>query len=134
MYHCNSSFQQCNSAFTGGLNHLFRRIIFSFYGNGNWFLMKCILFLLSEEIIVIGYNLVSFLHNFMENISGWTKINVLFNNEHLILIIFLIDWQWIWFKKYFKNIESIKSSRISIKIRKILLFSKSFSVFISCHP
>jgi len=31
--------------------------------------------------LVTGYNLVSFLHNFMENISVLTKRNVLFNNE-----------------------------------------------------
>jgi len=40
----------------------------------------------SGEIIVIGYNLVSFLHNFMENISVLTKCNVLFDNKHFILI------------------------------------------------
>ena len=44
-----------------------------------------------KEIIVIGYNLVSFHHNFMENISVLKKWNVLFNNEHLILIwLFLV--------------------------------------------
>jgi len=50
---------------------------------------NCISFLWSEEIIVIGYNLVSFLHNLMENIV-LTKCNVLFNNEHLILILLLL--------------------------------------------
>ena len=44
----------------------------------------------SEEIIVFGYSLVSFLHNFMENISVFTKCNVLFNNEQLILILFFL--------------------------------------------
>ena len=55
--------------------------------------MNCISFSWSEEIIVIEYNLVSFLHNSMENISVLTKCNVLTNNEHLILILFfsLID-------------------------------------------
>ena len=58
---------------TGGLNHLFRRIIFSIHGHGIWFLKNRIQFLCSEEIIVIGYYLVSFLHNCMENISVVTK-------------------------------------------------------------
>ena len=45
----------------------------------------------SKEIIVIEQNLVSFLHSFMENISDLTECNVLFNNEHLILIrLFLL--------------------------------------------
>ena len=53
---------------------------------------NCISFLWSEEIIVIGYNSVSFLHNFMENISVLTKCNVLFNNKTFnINMIFLID-------------------------------------------
>ena len=54
---------------------------------------NCISFSWSEEIIVIGYNVVSFLHSFMENISDLTECNALFNNEHLILIwfFFLID-------------------------------------------
>ena len=42
---------------------------------------NCISFLWSEEIMVIGYNLVWFLHNFMENISFLTKCNVLSNND-----------------------------------------------------
>ena len=42
-------------------------------------------FLWPEVVIVIGINLVSFHHNFMENISVLTKCNVLFDNEHLIL-------------------------------------------------
>ena len=46
-------------------------------------------------------------------------------------MIFLIDWQWIWFKNYFEDIKSRKASRILMNIRKMLLFSKSFSVFIS---
>ena len=49
-------------------------------------------------------------------------------------MIFLIDWQWIWFKNYFKDIKSRISSRIARKIRKFLLFSKSFSVSIENHP
>ena len=48
-----------------------------------------ILFLRSEEIIVTGYNLVSFLYNLMENIV-LPKCNVLFNNEHLILILLFL--------------------------------------------
>ena len=79
-----------NSRISGGTNHLFRRIIYHIHGHGKWFLKKCISFLWSEEIIVIGYNLVSFLHNFMKNISVLTKCNVLFNNEHLILICFFL--------------------------------------------
>ena len=42
--------------------------------------------------------------------------------------IFLIDWQGIWFKNYFEAIKSRKSARILMKISKMLLFSKSFSV------
>jgi len=64
---------------TGGLNHLFRRIIFSIHGHGKWFMKNCISFLWSEKIIVIRYNLASFLHSFRENISVLTKCNVLFN-------------------------------------------------------
>ena len=77
-----------DSSLAGGLKNLFRRIIFSIHGHVKWFLK--IVFLCSEEIIVIGYNLVSFLHNFMENISFLTKCNVLFNNENLILIWFFL--------------------------------------------
>ena len=47
---------------------------------------KLFSFLWSEEIKVIGYNLVSFIHNLMDNIPISTKCNVLFNNEHLISI------------------------------------------------
>ena len=79
---------------SGGLNHLFRRIIFSIHGHGKWFLKNCISFLWSGEIIVIGYNLVSFLHIFMENID---LISIWF---------FLIAWQWIWFKNYLLNPEN----------------------------
>ena len=43
---------------TWGLNHLFRRIIFSNHGHGKLILKNCISCLWSEEIIVIGYNLV----------------------------------------------------------------------------
>ena len=67
---------------SGGLNHLFQR---SFSVSMD---MVKDSFLWSEEIIVIGYNLLSFLYNFMENISVLIKCNVLFNNEHLILISF----------------------------------------------
>jgi len=74
----------------GGLNHLIRQIIFSIHGHGKWFLKNCITFLWSEEIIVIGYNLVSFLHNFFGEYFCLTKCNVLFNNEHLILIRFFL--------------------------------------------
>ena len=61
---------------------------FSIHGHGQSFLKNCISFLWYEEIIVIGYNLVSFLNNFRENISDLTECNVLYNNEHSI---------WIWF-------------------------------------
>ena len=83
----------------------------------------------SEEIIVIGYNLVSFLHNFIENISVLKKYNVLFNNEHLILIWFflLIDNE---FDLKIADIKSRKSSSILMKICEMLLFLKSFSVSI----
>ena len=55
-------------------------------GHGKLFMKNRILFVWSEEIIVIGYELVSFLRGFIENIYVLTKCNVLFNNEHLILI------------------------------------------------
>ena len=51
--------------YTGGLNHLFRQIIFSIHGHGKGFLNFFFSFLWPEETIVIGYNLVSFLHNFV---------------------------------------------------------------------
>ena len=38
--------------YTGGLNHLFRRIIFSILEHGKWLLKNCISFSWSEEIIV----------------------------------------------------------------------------------
>ena len=81
---------------SGGLNNLFQLIIFSIHAHGKWFLKNCISFLWSEDILVIGYNMVSFLHNFMENmsvLSVLTKRNVLFNNEHLksIWFFWLID-------------------------------------------
>ena len=67
------------------MNQLSLRIIFSIHGNGKWFLRNFILFLWSEEIIVIGYNLVSFLRNFIGK-----KCHVFFNYEHLILILFFL--------------------------------------------
>ena len=84
-----------------GVNHLFRRIIFSIQRHGYWFLKNCILFLWSEEIIVIIYNLVSFAHKSTENISVLTKCNVLLNNEHLILI---------WFFSFIDNEFDVKTS------------------------
>ena len=45
---------------SGGLNHLFRLIIFSIHGDGKWYLKNCISFYWPKEIIVIGYNLVFF--------------------------------------------------------------------------
>ena len=87
------------------------------YGHSKWFLKNCVSFLWSKEIIVIGYNLVSFLHNCMKNIFVSTKCNVLSNNQHLIII---------WFKNYFENIKFRKSSRILLKILKMLIFLKSF--------
>ena len=57
------------------------------------------------------------------------ECNVLFNNEHLILIYFflLIDTYWIWFENYFYDIKFRKSSSILMKIRKMLLFSTAIS-------
>ena len=75
--------------------------------------IQCISCLWSEEIMVIEYSLVSFLQNFMENISVLTKCNVLFSNEHLISI-------WFWLKNYFEDIKSRKSSSLSKKIHKML--------------
>ena len=84
---------------------------------------------------VIGYNWVKFLHNFMENISVWTKCNVLFNYVHLILIWFflLIDNEFD-LKITLEDIKSRKSSSILMKIHKMSLFSKSFSVSIKNQP
>ena len=94
---------------------------------------NCFSFLWSEEIVVIGYDLVSFLHNFVENISVLKNAMFYIIMYIYINMIFLIDWQWIWFQNYFEDIKARKSSSMSIwmKIRKILLFSKSFSVSIS---
>ena len=49
--------------FIGGFYHLFLRIIFSILGHGKGFLKNCISCLRSEEIIVIWYNLASFMEN-----------------------------------------------------------------------
>ena len=57
-------------------------------GNNFW---KIAFYLWSEEIIAIGYNLVSFLHNFMEDVSVLTKCNVLFNNQYESKIIRVIQ-------------------------------------------
>ena len=43
-----------------------------------------------EEIIVIGHNLVSFLHNVMANMSALTNCNVLFN-MYINIFFLLID-------------------------------------------
>ena len=51
---------------------------------------KIIFIFMVWKISVNGYNLVSILHYFMENISVLTKCNVLFNNGHLILIWFFL--------------------------------------------
>ena len=98
----------------GGLNHLFRRIIFSIHGQwrGKCFLKNCISFLRSEDIIVIEYNFSSFLHNFMENISVLTNCNVLFYNEHLLLI---------WFFSLINNKFDIKIT-LRILIQKIIKY------------
>ena len=76
-------------SWSGGWNHLFRRIIFSIHGHGKCFLKNYFHFMV-WKISVNGYNLVSILHYFMENISVLTKCNVLFNNGHLILIWFFL--------------------------------------------
>ena len=70
-------------SYVGGFNDLFRRIIFRIHRHGKWFLKNCISYFWSEEIIVVGYNLVSFLHNCMENISVFKNVFFLSNNEHL---------------------------------------------------
>ena len=69
---------------SGGLNDLFRRINFSILGHGRYAISEKLKWY--EEIIVIGLNLVSFLHSFIENISDLTECNVLYDNKHLILI------------------------------------------------
>ena len=61
----------------GGLNHLLQRINFSILGHGMWFLKNCISLLWYEEILVIGQNLFSFLHSFMENISDLTFYSIM---------------------------------------------------------
>ena len=70
-----------------GLNHLFRRIFFSVHGHSKWFLKNCISFLWSEEIIVIGYK---FALQFYGEYFCLPKCNILFNNEHLIIIWFFL--------------------------------------------
>ena len=55
---------------SGGLNHLFWWIIFSFLGHGKQFLKNCI--------------------SFSRNDCQWIECNVLFNNKHLILIWFFL--------------------------------------------
>ena len=75
---------------SGGLNHIFWKIIFSIHGYGKWFLKNCISLLWFEKIILIGYILVSFLQNCMENISVLPKCIVLYYNEQLILILFFL--------------------------------------------
>ena len=109
------------------MNHLFLRIIFSIHGHGKWFLKNCISFLWSE-IIVIGYNLVSFLYNFIENISVLTKCNVLFNYKHLILIwlFLLIDNEFdLKITLWILNPENLQV-HISMKIRKMFYFQNRF--------
>ena len=85
------------STIAGGLNHLFRRIIFSIHGYGKWFLKNCISFLWSEEIIVIGFIFVSFLHNCMDflflavicfPLSIQLNILTLYNNCYVTLITY----------------------------------------------
>ena len=53
---------------------------------------KLSLILWAEEIIVIGYNLVSFLHNFMENLlSEQNAMHYLIMKTYKINMMFLID-------------------------------------------
>ena len=77
--------------YTGGTNHLLWWIIYHIHGHDLWKIVFLILW--SEEIIVVGYNLVSFLYNCMENFSVWTIYHVLFIKWTFMLIwfFFLID-------------------------------------------
>ena len=92
-----------------------------FWKNGNSFLW-------SEEIIVIEYNLVSFLHNCIENISVQPKCNVLF----YIDMIFLIDWKQLSFINYLEDIKSRKSKKYINEnpqnLMKITKFVKMFNI------
>ena len=98
----------------GGLNHLFQRIIFSILGHGKWFLKNCISFSWSEEIIVIGYNLISFLHSFMENTSD-------FQNRFSIHIVFRYQ------SKIIRVIE-LKKKRINFLFIAVIYFPLSIEM------
>ena len=66
----------------------------------------------------------------MENISDLTECNVLFNNDHLILIwvFLLIDTEFD-LKITFRILNPENHHKIILmKIRKMLLFSKAISV------
>ena len=104
---------------------------------------NCISLLWPEEIIVIGYNLVSFqiFPNFMEHMSVLTKCNALFKNEHLILIWFflLIDNEFdlkhilrILNSEIIKNINENPQNVVIFKI--VFSIHVSFSVSIENHP
>ena len=86
------------------------------------------MYLIFEEYIVIGYSFFEMLWTIFrskKNTMFYLIMNIYIN------MIFIIDWQWIWFQNYFEDIKSRKSSSILMKTRKMLLFSKSFSVSIS---
>ena len=51
------------------LNHSFRRINFSILRHGIWFLKTCILVLLPEATLVLGFKIVSPVRNLIVNIS-----------------------------------------------------------------
>ena len=74
--------------YTGGAESFISANHFQYPWTWQMISENCISLLWSEEIIVIGYNLVSFqiFPNFMEHMSVLTKCNALFKNEHLILI------------------------------------------------
>ena len=55
---------------------------------------------------------------FWLNATFFSIMNIYIN------MIFLIDWHWIWFENYFKDIKSRKSSSILMKIRKMLIIGK----------
>ena len=109
---------------TGGWNHLFWLIIFSIRGHGKWFLKNCISFLWFEEIIVIGYNLVSFLNNCIENFSKYIYIiakKIYFKNR----------FQYPYSFQYQSNIIrviQIKKKRINFLFIAVLYFPLSIQM------
>ena len=93
------------------MNHLFRQIIFSIHGHSHWIYL--VFFTISWRIFLSEQNALFYL-----------IINIKIN------MIFLIDWQWVWFKNYFEDIKTRKSTSILMIIRKMFLFSNRFSIHI----